>query len=54
MNATVNILTILPETLHEYLKQYLEQHPDYLFTRRSCVRLEQRRIVTFQDRHRVN
>ncbi|WP_442940582.1 DUF2811 domain-containing protein [Nostoc sp.] len=30
MNATVNILTTLPETLYESLKQYLEQHPDYL------------------------
>ncbi|MBH8574244.1 DUF2811 domain-containing protein [Nostocaceae cyanobacterium CENA369] len=29
MNATVNIFTELPETLHECLKNYLEQHPDW-------------------------
>ncbi|WP_353932977.1 DUF2811 domain-containing protein [Okeanomitos corallinicola TIOX110] len=29
MNATVNILTEIPETLHESLKKYLETHPDW-------------------------
>ncbi|TAE58352.1 MAG: DUF2811 domain-containing protein [Nostocales cyanobacterium] len=29
MKATVNILTEIPETLHESLKGYLETHPDW-------------------------
>ncbi len=29
MNATVNILTEIPESLHESLKIYLETHPDW-------------------------
>lgn len=29
MNATVSILTEIPETLHESLKNYLETHPDW-------------------------
>ncbi|WP_193198656.1 DUF2811 domain-containing protein [Nostoc sp. MG11] len=29
MKATVNILTAIPESLHESLKVYLEQHPDW-------------------------
>lgn len=29
MNATVNIFTEIPETLHECLKDYLKQHPDW-------------------------
>ena len=29
MNATVNILTEIPEELHESLKSYLETHPDW-------------------------
>ncbi|MEH2468451.1 hypothetical protein [Nostoc sp.] len=41
MNATVNILTTHPETS---LKQYLEQHPDYLLAlRKACG------MVTFRD-----
>ncbi len=33
MNATVNILTEIPETLHESLANYLEAHPDWDHTR---------------------
>ncbi|OCQ90309.1 hypothetical protein BCD67_21415 [Oscillatoriales cyanobacterium USR001] len=29
MNATVSILAEIPETLHESLKTYLENHPDW-------------------------
>jgi predicted TPR repeat methyltransferase len=29
MNATVNIFTSIPESLHESLKTYLETHPDW-------------------------
>jgi Protein of unknown function (DUF2811) len=29
MNATVNIFTDIPETLHECLKNYLEKHPEW-------------------------
>lgn len=29
MNATVSILTEIPEQLHESLKRYLETHPDW-------------------------
>lgn len=29
MNATVSILTEIPEELHESLKSYLEAHPDW-------------------------
>jgi hypothetical protein len=29
MNATVSILTEIPEELHESLKSYLETHPDW-------------------------
>ncbi|MBE8992672.1 DUF2811 domain-containing protein [Nostoc sp. LEGE 12450] len=29
MNSTQNILTNLPETLHQSLNSYLEQHPDW-------------------------
>lgn len=29
MNATVSILTEIPEQLHESLKGYLETHPDW-------------------------
>ncbi|MBD2441352.1 DUF2811 domain-containing protein [Nostoc sp. FACHB-110] len=29
MNATVSILTEIPETLHECLKDYLQQHPEW-------------------------
>ena len=29
MNATVSILTEIPEELHESLKSYLENHPDW-------------------------
>ncbi|MBE9209444.1 DUF2811 domain-containing protein [Nostoc sp. LEGE 06077] len=29
MNTTVSILTQIPETLHECLKDYLQQHPDW-------------------------
>jgi hypothetical protein len=29
MNATVSILTEIPETLHESLKNYLTTHPDW-------------------------
>lgn len=29
MNATVSILTEIPEILHESLKNYLETHPDW-------------------------
>ncbi|OUL36176.1 hypothetical protein BV372_08185 [Nostoc sp. T09] len=29
MNATVSILTEIPEVLHDCLKDYLEQHPDW-------------------------
>ncbi len=29
MNATVSILTEIPEELHELLKSYLEKHPDW-------------------------
>ncbi|MBD2452384.1 DUF2811 domain-containing protein [Nostoc sp. FACHB-152] len=29
MNATVSILTEIPAPLHECLKDYLQQHPDW-------------------------
>lgn len=29
MNATVSILTEIPEQLHESLKRYLENHPEW-------------------------
>lgn len=29
MNATVSILTEIPEELHQSLKSYLENHPDW-------------------------
>ena len=29
MNASVSILTEIPEQLHESLKSYLETHPDW-------------------------
>ncbi|MBD2452098.1 DUF2811 domain-containing protein [Nostoc sp. FACHB-152] len=29
MNATVSIFTEIPETLHECLKDYLQQHPGW-------------------------
>lgn len=29
MNATVNIFTEIPESLHESLRNYLEKHPDW-------------------------
>ncbi|WP_341529470.1 DUF2811 domain-containing protein [Nostoc sp. UHCC 0302] len=29
MNATLNIFTAVPETLHQSLNNYLEQHPDW-------------------------
>lgn len=29
MNASVSILTEIPEELHESLKSYLETHPDW-------------------------
>ncbi|BBD63100.1 hypothetical protein NIES2109_59500 (plasmid) [Nostoc sp. HK-01] len=29
MNATVSIFTEIPETLHECLKDYLQQHPEW-------------------------
>jgi hypothetical protein len=29
MNATVNIFTAIPESLHDSLKIYLEEHPDW-------------------------
>lgn len=29
MNATVSILTEIPEQLHDSLQRYLEKHPDW-------------------------
>ncbi|MBH8561884.1 DUF2811 domain-containing protein [Nostoc sp. CENA67] len=29
MNATVSILTQIPSSLHDCLKDYLQQHPDW-------------------------
>ncbi len=29
MNATINIFTEIPSPLHDCLKEYLEQHPDW-------------------------
>ncbi|MEA5550202.1 DUF2811 domain-containing protein [Anabaena cylindrica UHCC 0172] len=29
MNATVNLFTEIPETLHDSLNNYLETHPDW-------------------------
>ncbi|MFM2063332.1 MAG: hypothetical protein RLZZ507_3002 [Cyanobacteriota bacterium] len=33
MNTTVSIFTVIPEALHESLKNYLETHPDWDQTR---------------------